>query len=137
LGKLKRNLVQLKFVIRDVGDIIAAVESLEGRECLFRVDKSGWISWIPRFVEHVPLPPPPEPTMLPAPVLARMEIDVTEVFFIREPGHRSIYRIEDPQGEVLAWAVGPTGKQTHMPHGWVLHLATRDEAIEVLKYRKK
>jgi hypothetical protein len=138
LGKLKRNLVQLKFNIRDVGDIIAAVESLEGRECLFRVDKSGWISWIPRFTESLS-----EPTIvpvllpIPAPVQARMEIEVTEVFFIREPGYRSIYRMENPQGGVLGWAVGPTQGGHPMPHGWVLHLATRDQAIEILKQRKK
>jgi hypothetical protein len=132
LGKLKRNLVHLKFQIRDLGDIIAAVESLEGRECIFRVDKSGWISWIPSLID---LPPFPETTVDPAPV--QVQEGVVEVFFIREPGYKSIYRVEDSQGEVLAWAVGPTDSGTSKPHGWVLHLASRDEAIEVLKNRKQ
>lgn len=127
LGKLKRNLVALKFNIHDVGDIIAAVESLEGRECIFRVDRSGWISWIPRLIEYGQ--PAPEPTVVPAP-------ESVEIYFIREQGHKCIYRMQDVQGEVRGWAVGPTGAGTPKPHGWLLNLQSRDEAIQLLQNRK-
>ena len=128
LGKLQKNLSHLKFTIKDVEDIIGAVESLEGRECLFKVDKSGWVSWISRLTSL-------KPTPIPAPVLARQK-EETEIFFERERGRESIYRMMNQDGGVAGWAVGPTDVKTRKAHGWTLYLETMEDAIRILQSRK-
>jgi hypothetical protein len=125
LGKLKRNLVHLQFQIETLDDILTGLESLEGRECDFRIDKSGWLEWILKLY--------PRSNMAP---LKAVE-PIIEIFFIRVPSIRAIYRMEDPKQTLLGWAVGPTGIGTHDPHGWVLYLETIEEAKDILKKRKK
>jgi hypothetical protein len=140
MGKLKRNLVHLKFNVKDFLDIIAAVESLEGRDCVFRVDKSGWISWILRLVEEAPVAPEPvSPAPVPGPAPAKLstEREGVEIFFVREGDSRSIYKMENEHGWVLGYAVGPTDIKSPKPHGWVLHLQSKEEARQILKKRKE
>jgi hypothetical protein len=128
LGKLRRNLVHLKFKIESLEDILAALESLEGRECDFRIDKSGWLEWISHlYPKQIPMSILPE-TRPP---------EETEIFFTRLPGRRCIYRMDNQDGGIVGYAAGPTGSNSAKPHGWVLYLETIEQAQEVLIKRKQ
>ena len=128
LSKLRRNLVYLKYKIDTKEDILAALESLEGRLCTFRIDQSGWISWIQKLLP-IPMSEPEPPTVRVVPPLV-------EIYFVRVKRKRSIFYMQDPTGKTVGYAVGPTESHTAHPHGWVLYLNSEEEAEAVLAKRR-
>jgi hypothetical protein len=133
LSKLRRNLIHLQFPIKNLEDILAAVESLEHRMCTFRIDKSGWISWITKLL---PMPKIlPDPVSTPLTSVTGDEWELLEIFLTHMKGHRSIYEMKDRNGKIVAYAVGPSGVGPN-PHGWILSLPTLEAAQEVLAKRK-